>query len=80
MSGTPTIGCRSAEALTQLQRLLCFLRHPIYGLGTIGASRWRKEISIPFLQREKEGFDKLVELLKDVIVRHTKVSVAVCSM
>jgi len=41
MSGTPTIGNDDAAALTQMQRLLSFLRHPEYGLED-GKRRWDK--------------------------------------
>ena len=36
ISGTPTTGSQSRQALTQLQRLLRFLRHPVYGAGEEG--------------------------------------------
>ena len=33
MTGTPTTGTSSSDALRQIQRLLCFLRHPQLGVG-----------------------------------------------
>ena len=55
MSGTPTVGSQSRQALTQLQRLLCFLRHPVYGAGKEGMKQWKQDIVDPFLGREQRG-------------------------
>jgi hypothetical protein len=57
---------------TRAQRLLSFLRHPLY-LGAAGQRRWKKEISEPFLALEPEALERLIALLKTIMVRHTKV-------
>ena len=51
MSGTPTTGSTSSNALSQIQRLLVFLRHPKYGTGPDGLKQWKKNISGPFLMQ-----------------------------
>jgi hypothetical protein len=58
--------------IANIQKLLCFLRHPHY-LGSAGEKRWRKDVSEPFLAQEPQALEKLVLLLKSIMVRHTKV-------
>ena len=74
MSGTPTSGTQTAEALLQLQRLLAFLRHPMYGPGVARQLQWQEKIAQPFLDHEPAAFDRLVALLDSVMLRSTKVS------
>ena len=57
MSGTPTVGEDDAGALTQLQRLLGFLRHPEYGLRE-GEAKWAKDVLAPVqrhFQKQRRG-------------------------
>lgn len=72
MSGTPTTGSQTKLALHQLHKLLCFLRHPSYGVGEWGMKRWRSEIADPFMAKDEGSFERLCDLLKGVIVRHNK--------
>ena len=72
MSGTPTTGTTSSNALSQIQRLLVFLRHPKYGTGQNGLKLWKKIVSGPFLMQAPEARQTLQELLAATMVRHTK--------
>ena len=90
LSGTPTTGNRdrvsyTADALDQLQRLLCFLRHPTYGAvpkseasdqeassEELALQQWGVEIKQPFLDRDDAARCKLLETLKEVMVMHRK--------
>ena len=55
------------------QRLLHFLRYPIYSeLG--GTEKWKFEIVQPFLAQQEFGYKNLVLLLRNILVRHEKVS------
>jgi hypothetical protein len=91
MSGTPTTGAYSEIGLLQLFHLLCFLRHPSYvssdgSGGSIAASddgrlmeyyekQWMNDIVKPCIEQKKESWEKVKIILKDIMVRHTKVSV-----
>lgn len=91
LSGTPTTGDRDSpsyttNALEQLQRLLCFLRHPIYGTipksqlasseasgDDLALARWGTEIQQPFASnRDISARNKLLRLLKEIMVMHRK--------
>jgi hypothetical protein len=73
MSGTPTTGTNSVDALWQLQKLLTFLRHAVYGLQS-STSLWYENIIKPIVNRDPLAWDHLVSLLKSIMIRHTKVS------
>jgi hypothetical protein len=80
MSGTPTTGAFSEIGLMQLFQLLCFLRHPAYftdhdwkNLET-NEKNWIREIVKPCLEQDSVAWEKVTSLLKDIMVRHTKVS------
>ena len=98
MSGTPTTGANSRDALSQLQKLFVFLRHKEWGLfdhpnrdpnhnnnhhhhyerareRLTAARSWESAITVPFLQRQPEAKLLLVNLLKGVVVRHTKADI-----
>ena len=94
LSGTPTTGDQDSSdytesCLDQLQRLLCFLRHPTYGsvpnrqdassrdtnleqLQETALQEWDRSIKQPFLERCPLGREKLVQVLKDIMVLHQK--------
>lgn len=72
MSGTPTTGSQTKLALLQLHKLLCFLRHPVYGVGERGARLWRSQVAEPFMAKEAGSFEQLGSLLKQILVRHNK--------
>ncbi len=80
MSGTPTTGSNSDEGLRQLFRLLIFLRHPKYTL--IGSTslqdnemQWEKQIVKPCKIQHEDSWQEVIALLKQIMVRHTKVSI-----
>jgi SNF2 family DNA or RNA helicase len=70
LSGTPTTGTNSGEAIKQIQRLLSFLRHPKYGNAP---EKWIKEIERPFTHNQSQiAFEQLVGILKSILIRHRK--------
>jgi SNF2 family DNA or RNA helicase len=75
LSGTPTTGNEDDEqykekCLDQLQRLLCFLRHPVY--GAVSSTTLDERNKIPFLTRQTAGRDELLSVLRAVLVMHQK--------
>lgn len=73
MSGTPTTGTESITAFTQLQRLLCFLRHKYFGVdGNEARKRWSDEIVKPILNNDLKAFENLVSILDGLLIRHIK--------
>ncbi|GKY95765.1 hypothetical protein MPSEU_000537300 [Mayamaea pseudoterrestris] len=82
LSGTPMNGNEddtsfSSDALDQLQRLLVFLRHPIYGhpsetVHEAIRSKWVVNIKKPFLVKDQSGKAELIRVLKSVMVMHRK--------
>jgi len=90
LSGTPTTGDEDAvnftkSALEQLQRLLLFLRHPIYGGAVtiekqtendekedIAKTAWVEDVKGPFLKRKMEGRTNLIRVLRKIMVMHRK--------
>lgn len=92
MSGTPTSGDEdsiefNSVGLTQLQRLLLFLRHEQYGTAknqvlenssgrrhnnAKAKSEWDTVVKIPFLQKQHAGREELFRVLKEVMVLHKK--------
>lgn len=73
MSGTPTKGTSSENALYQLQRLLNFLRHGIYG-GTDNSTMklWQENFVKPFKKQDPNGWGNLLSLLNTIMVRTSK--------
>ena len=55
------------------QRLLFFLRFPKYS-DDAGVEKWKNDIVVPFLAQQQIGSDRLVSLLKMIMIRHEKVS------
>jgi hypothetical protein len=82
MSGTPTTGAHSEEGLQQLFRLLVFLQHPKYTLKfpTIAESEasWNKWIVKPCVQQDEDSWEEVLTLLRQIMVRHTKVTTSFC--
>lgn len=78
MSGTPTTGTNSIDALQQLQTLLSFLRHGVFGL-TDGKEKWDEHVVNPYLARDPNAWDLLISTLKSIMIRHTKVRSIACS-
>ena len=82
LSGTPTTGdvddkAYTSNSLDQIQRLLYFLRHPKYGIvedqsKANASSAWMQEIKAPFLQRNAKARQKLMDILKQIMVMHRK--------
>jgi hypothetical protein len=78
ISGTPLVGNEdhqkyNANALNQLQRILYFLRHPLYGFSKSDEDvrkSWEKEVKIPFLK--KKNRDNILHVLKEIMVMHRK--------
>ena len=71
MSGTPTVGSNTRASLMQIHRLLTFLRHPNYLLQS-SAAKFDTEIVDPFLRGNQAAFNKLVQLLTPIVIRHSK--------
>jgi hypothetical protein len=41
-------------------------------VGDIGETRWKKEITEPFLAQQETSVEKLIILLKEILIRHEK--------
>ena len=76
MTGTPTTGTSSVEALMQLQKLFGFLRHAVFGVPG-GKELWNDRIVKPYLARNPHSWELLISNLKATMIRHTKVSISV---
>jgi len=72
MSGTPTTGTRSSAALTQIQRLLVFLRHEKWGVGPDASIQWQRLVAQPFLRQNHLARELLETTLRQIMIRHTK--------
>eukprot|EP01035_Chromulina_nebulosa_P017760 gene17760-23360_t len=77
MTGTPTTGTNSQIALTQLQKLLKFLRHDRFGIddnktNKSAVKKWYDIIMRPLLIQNEFSWNELLNLLKSTLVRHTK--------
>ena len=72
MSGTPTTGTTSSAALQQIQRLLVFLRHQEWGVGSDAASQWQRLVAKPFLKQDPVARELLETTLRQVMIRHVK--------
>ena len=59
-------------SLTQVHRLLGFLREPTYGIGASGGKLWQKQIVRELSPRPADVRARLTALLKPLMVRHTK--------
>jgi len=72
MSGTPTTGTQSSAALTQIQRLLVFLRHEKWGVGADASRQWQRLVAQPFLRQDHIARELLETILRQTMIRHTK--------
>jgi hypothetical protein len=70
LSGTPTVGSSEKDALSQLHRLLAFLREPEFGL--VPPPQWNTRMGAPFLGGAPSAEPALLRLLRPIMVRHTK--------
>lgn len=59
--------------LLQLYFLLRFLRHKEYVMDGSGHSLWVSRIVKPLEQQREDGWEHLLKLLREILVRHGKV-------
>lgn len=89
LSGTPTTGDEDSEEFTsrgldQMQRLLLFLRHPVYGTvfardartaaekKALAKQAWFSSVKSPFLEKQVLGRRELMRVMDEVMVMHRK--------
>ena len=75
MSGTPTTGTTSSAALVQIQKLLTFLRHPLWGTtveNPKAGEHWQNIIAQPFLKQDENARKLLEGTLRKILIRHSK--------
>ena len=70
LTGTPTVGTDPRSSLSQLHRLLGFLREPALGLAP--RAEWNARVLAPFLAGAEAGEAALLHVLRPIMVRHTK--------
>eukprot|EP01041_Mallomonas_annulata_P009957 gene9957-20702_t len=76
LTGTPLPSTEPSIILRHLFQLLRFLRFDPFE-GCSGAQLWRTLVSGPVLRGEPKGFQVLIDVLKQVMVRHTKESISI---